>query len=97
MQKTEELFRHAGGVESRSIQLTLTGDGAITLSAQDSGSSADQMFGARDHEFTVTIPAHALASLAFVLLRERYRGQPNSVDILKDLCRREEIPHKLST
>jgi hypothetical protein len=98
MQKSVEIFRFQAAPESRSNHLALLDDGSITMETRDVGSNAEGMFGGeRDQQFSVTVPHAALAELAFALLLERFRGQPNAVEGLRDLCRRERIPHKFET
>ena len=97
MQKSVEIFRFQAAPESRSNHLSLLEDGSITMDTQDIGSTAEGMFGEREHEFSLTVPQAAMAELAFALLLERFRGQPNAVESLRDLCRRERIPHQFES
>ena len=96
MQESMELFRSNAGGELRSNRLTLNEDGSIVMDTQDIGSTADEMFGEREYEFALTIPAQALPRLAFLLLAERFQGQPDAVDRLRGLCRGEGVPHSFS-
>jgi hypothetical protein len=91
MNQVLELFRHEGAA-SRSIQLAVSEDGAIVLDARDAA-GASPMFGDHRRHAVLTIPPEAIARLAFALLAERYRGLPNAVEAVRDLCRSEGLPH----
>lgn len=96
MEESMELFRSETGGEFRCTRLALHGDGSIAMDTQDIGSTADEMFGEREHDFTLTIPPQALPRLMFVLLAERFGGKPDSVERLRALCRSEGVPHSFS-
>lgn len=97
MQKSVEIFRFVAGTASRSNYLTLLQDGSIRMDTQDTGSTAEELFGEHAHEFSVTVPAQAMAELAFSLLHEHFRGKPNAVESLRDLCRRDGVTHRVAS
>jgi hypothetical protein len=60
--------------EYRSVGLQLESSGAIKIDAHDMGPTVKQFWDHDDYEFSVTIPATAVARLAFELLKERFAG-----------------------
>ena len=91
-----ELARQEG-LEFRSVQLQLQADGGIRLHAYDKGATATLTFGREDYEFWVTIPASAVAQLAFVLMKERFDGRLQAVTEFRDFCKSHEIVNEFST
>lgn len=83
--------------EFRSVQLQLQADGGLRMHAFDKGAKATLTFEREDYEFWVTVPAHTVAQLAFVLLRERFAGRLQAVTEFRDFCKRHEIINEFST
>jgi hypothetical protein len=88
-----EIFRQEGD-EFRSIRLSVHGDGATRLEAQDMGKLTKEIWGDDDYEFWVDVPARALAKLVFALMLEKYSGRNGSVDEFRAFCEREGIEHE---
>ena len=91
-----ELARQEGA-EFRAVQLQLQADGGLRLHAFNKGAKATLTLQHEDYEFWVTVPAHAVAELAFVLLRERFIGRLQAVTEFRDFCKQHEIVNEFST
>ncbi len=85
------------GAESRTVQLQLQADGAIRLHAYDRGATAKLTFDRDEYEFWVTVPAEAVARLAFELLRDRFTGRLQAVTEFRDFCKAREITNIFDT
>lgn len=85
------------GAESRTVQLQLQADGAIRLHAYDRGATAKLTFDRDEYEFWVTVPAEAVARLAFELLRDRFTGRLQAVTKFRDFCKAREITNIFDT
>lgn len=94
--KEVELAR-VEGPESRAVHLQLQADGALRLHAYDRGVTAKLTFGRDEYEFWVTVPAEAVARLAFELLRDKFTGRLQAVTEFRDFCKAREIVNKFDT
>jgi hypothetical protein len=85
------------GQEFSSIRLYLKSDGAIELSGQDIGPMVREFFDHDDYEYMVTVPASAVAKLAFELLKDRFTGNLRAVEQFRAFCDQRQIPSKWFT
>jgi hypothetical protein len=88
-----ETYRQEG-TEFRSVRLSVRADGSVCLQAQDMGKLTEEIWGDKDYEFWVDVPAMALAKLAFALMREKYSNRSGAVDEFRAFCEKEGIEHK---
>ncbi|MGA7329826.1 MAG: hypothetical protein WBX25_36435 [Rhodomicrobium sp.] len=80
--------------EYRSVGLELDSNGAIKIDAHDMGPTVKQIWDHDDYEFSVTVPATAVARLAFELLKEKFAGNVGAVDALRSFCLERSIEHE---
>jgi hypothetical protein len=97
MPTTEIELATIDGPESRTVQLQLQADGGVRLHAYDRGATARPTFGRDEYEFWVTVPAEAVARLAFELLRDKFTGRLQAVTEFRDFCKSREIVNKFDT
>ena len=97
MSATEVELAAISGPESRRVQLQLQADGALRLHAYDRGATARLTFDRDEYEFWVTVPADAVARLAFELLRDKFAGRLQAVTELRDYCKSREIVNTFDT
>jgi hypothetical protein len=81
------------GVESRYISLAIRDDGSIRMDGADWGPTAEQFWGSDEYEFWVTVPSHAVAKLAFVLLQDKFTGRAEAVSEFRDFCKQHDVEH----
>lgn len=89
--KSIELARQVGE-DSSVLRLRLRQDGGISIDGYDMGPLVERFWNHDDYEYTVSIPAEAVRSLAFELLRERFTGNLCAVTELREFCRKHSIP-----
>ncbi len=80
--------------EYRCVGLELDSSGAIEIHAHDIGPAVKQIWDHDDYEFSVTVPATAVARLAFELLKEKFAGNLRAVDALRSFCEERSIEHE---
>ena len=97
MPTTEIELASVEGAESRSVQLQLQADGAVRLHAYDKGATAKLTFDRDEYEFWVTVPAEAVARLAFELMRDKFSGRLQAVTEFRDFCQSREITNIFDT
>jgi hypothetical protein len=64
------------------------------IDAHDMGPTIKQVWDHDDYEFSVTVPAAAVARLAFELLKEKFAGNLKAVDALRSFCEERSIEHE---
>jgi hypothetical protein len=79
------------GAEFRSVRLQLQADGCLRLHTYDVGASSPSSDGRERYELWVTVPAHEVGKLAFLLLQERFAGRLQAVTEFRDFCKSNEI------
>jgi hypothetical protein len=96
MSRSVQLARQEGR-EFRSVHLSITASG-VTLKAQDVGPTAEQAWG-RDgeYEFSVEVMIEMFPALLFALLKERYDGKLDAVDLFHKFCERNGITCEFSS
>src|SRR5262245_18174977 len=97
MSTTEIELASQLGSETRVVKLQLQADGGVRIHAFDRGATAKLTFDRDEYEFWVTVPAEAIARLAFELLRDRFTGRLQAVTEFRDFCKSREIINKFDT
>jgi len=81
-----ELYRNRNAGGTTTIDLELKEDGALQLFYYDIGEAAQRSFGDSDYEAWANVPAPEVAKLAFALLADRWRGDPQALSAFRDFC-----------
>ena len=82
------------GTEFRRVDLMLKDDGAIVLEGQDIGLGVEEIWGDSDYEYWTRVAPPALAKLAFELLREKFAGRLDAVEVFRDWCQAHGVEHE---
>jgi hypothetical protein len=90
------LLPPSDGLRYRQLTVTLGAGDDLTLTAHEMGASLEAAWGADDHEVTLSVPAEAVARLAFVLLAEQLKGRRDGLERLLALCERHGVDHELA-
>lgn len=77
--------------EFTSVDLALTAEGGIDLSAQDLGPTVRRTWGDDDYEYGIRIAPADAARLAYALIAEHYRGDLRAVAKVRELAGRHGI------
>lgn len=80
--------------EFRVVRLRLGSGGAIIIEGHDIGPIVKQIWDHDDYEFSVTVPAAAVARLAFELLKEKFAGNLGAVSAFVAYCKEHGIEHQ---
>ena len=91
-----ELARRDGAA-FRSVRLQLQADGSLRLHTYDMGYTSPTADGREQNEFWVTVPAHEIAKLAFLLMKERFVGRLQAVTEFRDFCKGNEVVNEFKT
>lgn len=96
MENSIELARQ-DGTEYRSVRLSLAEGGAIKIDAHDMGPNVERFWDHEDYEYSVAVPASAVARLAVALLAEKFTGNLGAVDAFRSFCEMHAIAHKFDS
>lgn len=77
--------------EFTSVDVALTAEGGIDLSAQDLGPTVRQTWGDDDYEYGIRIAPADTARLAYALIAEHYSGDLRAVAKVRELAQRHGI------
>jgi hypothetical protein len=81
-----ELAPRSDGARYRRITLDLEADGTVFFRFHETGGSLQAVWGADDKEITVRISADQARRLAFNMIAERLKDQPDPSRALIALC-----------
>lgn len=85
------------GTEFRSVRLQLQADACLRLHTYDVGALSPSSDGPERYEMWVTVPAHEVGKLAFLLLQERFAGRLQAVTEFRDFCKSNEIVNEFGS
>jgi hypothetical protein len=85
------------GPDFRSVRLGIEPGGAILMDAQDMGPAVKRVWDTEDYEFWVRIEPATLPKLAFELLKDKFAGRTDAVDVLRDYCKAHDIAHEFGS
>jgi hypothetical protein len=92
-----ELAPRSDGGRYRRLTLALEADGSLVLSSHSTGASMIAAWGEDDQEITVRVPSSELARLAFSLLAEKLRDEPDAARVLADLCEEHALDFEVAS
>lgn len=93
MTEKRALYQGGPATDRRHVDLTVEPE-RLRLMTTDVGDSPRRIWGDDDYEFWTEVPAAAWPKLLSALLAELYRDDPEATDKLRELCRREGVPHQ---
>ncbi|WOE76580.1 hypothetical protein [Alterisphingorhabdus coralli] len=90
--KRIELFRKTNQEGTLIVDATLKEDGAIEIFFHDIGKTAENTWGNRDYERSLTIPKDKLGLFALALIGETFADDARALSKVENLCKAHDIP-----